>query len=106
MNTKEIVKDLAAARKISIAELERTLQIANGTISKWDKQNPSIIPLTKIANYFNVTTDYLIGREPTMTDKSNSKAQLLAAHIDDDVSDEEMAQILDYIELVKKANRN
>lgn len=62
MNAKDRVKELANQRKITIAELERTLHIANGTIGKWDKQNPSIEPLNKIADYFDVTTDYLLGR--------------------------------------------
>ncbi|GEP21144.1 hypothetical protein FC71_GL001023 [Latilactobacillus sakei subsp. carnosus DSM 15831] len=64
-NTKERVKELASEHHITIAELERTLKIANGTIGKWDKQNPSIEPLTKIADYFDVTTDYLLGRNQT-----------------------------------------
>lgn len=62
MNTKDRIKQLAAQRKITIAELERKLHIANGTIGKWDKQNPSIEPLKKLADYFGVTTDYLLGR--------------------------------------------
>ena len=66
MNTKDRIKQLAAQRKITIAELERKLHIANGTIGKWDKQNPSIEPLKKLADYFGVTTDYLLGRTDTL----------------------------------------
>lgn len=65
MNTKELIKQLATERKITIAELERKLGIANGTIGKWDKQNPSIEPLKKLADYFDVSVDYLLG----VTDK-------------------------------------
>lgn len=44
LNTKEIIKQLATNRKITIAELERVTNIANGTIGKWDKQNPQLNP--------------------------------------------------------------
>ncbi|MDA9472680.1 helix-turn-helix domain-containing protein [Enterococcus sp. 5H] len=75
MNAKDRVKELAAQRKMTIAELERKLNIANGTIGKWDKQNPSIEPLNKLADYFGVTTDYLLGRESsgTITESDLSK---------------------------------
>lgn len=77
INTKERVKELASKRRITIAELERTLKIANGTIGKWDKQNPSIEPLTKIADYFNVTTDYLLGRNQTPEDATEKETKEL-----------------------------
>lgn len=63
MSIKSRIKDLASGRHISIAELERSLDFANGSISKWDKQSPSSDRLLKVANYFGVTTDYLLGRE-------------------------------------------
>lgn len=76
-NTKERVKELASEHHITIAELERTLKIANGTIGKWDKQNPSIEPLTKIADYFDVTTDYLLGRNQTPKDATEKETKEL-----------------------------
>lgn len=76
-NTKERVKELASDHHITIAELERTLKIANGTIGKWDKQNPSIEPLTKIADYFDVTTDYLLGRNQTPKDATEKETKEL-----------------------------
>lgn len=76
-NTKERVKELASDHHITIAELERTLKIANGTIGKWDKQNPSIEPLTKIADYFDVTTDYLLGRNQTPKDATEKESKEL-----------------------------
>lgn len=62
MNTKDIIKDLASNKKITIAELERKLDFSNGTINKWNKQTPSSDKLAKVANYFDVSTDYLLGR--------------------------------------------
>ncbi len=62
MNTYERVKKLAIARKMSIAELERVLNLSNGMISKWGKSKPNSEPLSKVADYFDVSTDYLLGR--------------------------------------------
>ena len=41
MDLRDNIKELATQRKISIAELERTLGFGNGSISKWNKQSPS-----------------------------------------------------------------
>lgn len=57
------IKDLAAERKMTIAELERKLEFGSGTISRWDVRNPGIDKIAKVADYFNVSTDYLSGRE-------------------------------------------
>ena len=46
---------------MTIAELERKLDFSQGSISKWDKQSPSSERLQKVANYFSVSTDYLLG---------------------------------------------
>lgn len=97
MNTKEIVKQLAEKNKMTIAEVERKSGIANGTIGKWDKQNPSIEPLQKLANFFNVSTDYLLGRE----DKNVNKAKNMFAFDGEIVTDEEY----DFLKSVLAAKR-
>lgn len=43
--------------------LERDLGFGKGTISKWDKSSPSSDKLQKVADYFHVSVDYLLGRE-------------------------------------------
>lgn len=65
MSIKSRIKDLANTHHISIAELERKLDFANGSVTKWDKQSPSAERLQKVADYFDVTTDYLLGRTNT-----------------------------------------
>ena len=63
MTTFDRIKKLADEHKISIAELERKLEFGNGIIRRWDKQNPASDKIVKVANFFDVTTDYLLGRE-------------------------------------------
>lgn len=63
MKTKDIIKHLAQNKQLTLAELERKLDISNGTIGKWDVRKPNTEPLEKVADYFNVSTDYLLGRD-------------------------------------------
>ena len=65
MSIKNRIKDLANQRHQSIAEIERYLSFGNGTIAKWDTRSPSSEKLQKVADYFNVSVDYLLGRTDT-----------------------------------------
>lgn len=62
MGLRDVIKNLAVKKKISVAELERTLGFGNGSISKWNKQSPSVDKLNKVADYFDVSVDSLLGR--------------------------------------------
>lgn len=68
MNTYLIIKNLADQQKISVSELERKLNLSNGSISKWAKSKPNSKYLEKVADYFNVSTDYLLGRNKDVDD--------------------------------------
>ncbi|OQR15195.1 helix-turn-helix domain-containing protein [Ligilactobacillus salivarius] len=70
MNLRDRIKELANQRKVSVAELERTLGFGNGSISKWNKQSPSTEKLKQVADYFQVSLDYLVGRSDDKYDLS------------------------------------
>lgn len=57
------LKELRAEKQISQAELAAILNISNRTISMYEQGNsePNVETLAKIAAYFYVSTDYLIG---------------------------------------------
>ncbi|EOJ70172.1 cro/CI family transcriptional regulator [Enterococcus faecalis EnGen0337] len=57
------VKKLADNQKISIVELEEKLNFSRNSLYAWKKSKPSIDKLEAVANYFGVSTDYLLGRE-------------------------------------------
>lgn len=71
------IKELANEKHISLAQIERDLDFSNGVISTWRKSNASQDKILKVANYFNVSTDYLLGR----TD--NRKLDKTSADIED-----------------------
>lgn len=56
------IKLLSDEKKMSFAELERKLGFANSSIRKWDERTPGIDKIQKVADYFDVSTDYLLGR--------------------------------------------
>ena len=55
------IRVLANKKKISIAELERTLGFSNGMISKWDVAIPNASNLYKVAKFFGVSVEDLMG---------------------------------------------
>lgn len=61
MSLSDRIQRLSEANGISQSELEKTLGFGKGTISKWKGSTaPSADKLLKIAEYFDVTIDYLM----------------------------------------------
>lgn len=63
MNTYEIIKELAKKKKISIRQLEMRFGYSNGYLAKWKTNTPNADELPRLADYFGVSVDYLLGRE-------------------------------------------
>ena len=51
---------LCKERSTSVPKLEKELGFSNGSMYNWDKNSPSIDKLQKVADYFTVSTDYLL----------------------------------------------
>lgn len=62
MSLVEKIKSLCEEKKVTIAEIERKTGISNGQIRRWDNSSPKIDNVRKVAEYFDVSTDYLLGR--------------------------------------------
>ncbi|EMF0107946.1 helix-turn-helix transcriptional regulator [Enterococcus hirae] len=63
MNTYEIIKELAKEKGLSIRQLEINFGYSNGYLGSWKRQTPNSIELARLADYFDVSVDYLLGRE-------------------------------------------
>ena len=73
------IKELCAERGISINKLEVDLGVGLSSIQKWKStSSPSVEKVIKVATYFDVSVDYLLGR----TDIKGSASELLG---DDDI---------------------
>lgn len=73
MSLVEKIQKLCRNDKISLSKLEQTLGFGNGSIYKWDTNSPSANKVIKVAQYFKVTTDYLL-----LEDTEESQAFLLS----------------------------
>ena len=61
-STFEIVKDLCEKQRISLNALEDKLKLGKNSLYGLKRNQPSAERLQQIADYFNVSTDYLLGR--------------------------------------------
>ncbi len=61
----ERLKDLRIEKELSALKLSKELGVDDNTILRWEKgiMIPNIINLYKIAVFFGVSTDYLVGLE-------------------------------------------
>ncbi|MCK1259854.1 helix-turn-helix domain-containing protein [Streptococcus suis] len=60
--TFEKIKELADKQGISLNQLEEKLGFSRNTIYNMKKSTPNVERVSKIADYFNVSTDFLLGR--------------------------------------------
>lgn len=72
------LKELRTSHNISGAKLSEDLHIHRGTLSNWElgRRTPDPETLLKIANYFNVTVDHLLGNDKDDTDVFNLKGDV------------------------------
>ena len=80
------------------------LSITKGMVSKWESN--SIEPKTRmikaIAETFHVSLDQMLGLN---VPEKPSTVETIAAHIDDDLTEEEMAEIKKYIQFIKSQRK-
>lgn len=103
----ERVKKTAKERGLSLLQLNEKAKLGKNAIYKWSKQKPSTENLQKVATVLHVSVDYLLGRtdnpEPLSEQPAKQRtSDLLAAHIDDDATPDQVQDIIDYIEFKKR----
>lgn len=101
----ERIKELRKSKKMSQSELGKFIGVSQTTVTAWEngRAEPSSSYVAKLATFFNVSTDYLLGRNPKENDlkTADKNVRLIAAHIDDGTTPEEMNDILTYIDFIK-----
>ena len=60
--TFEIVKELCRRQGISLNTLEERIGFSRNSLYSWKNSEPKPKKLNAVADYFNVSTDYLLGR--------------------------------------------
>ena len=72
--TFEKVRELAKKHGLSLNQVEEKLGYSKNTLYSLKRQKVSSERLQEIADYFNVSTDYLLGRTDNPTIASNGDA--------------------------------
>ena len=79
----ERIKELRISRNLNQVQLGEALWVTKQTISNWENDNiqPSVTMLIKIAKYFGVSTDYLLGMDNNRSINVNNLSETQIAHI-------------------------
>ncbi len=74
------IKELRKQNSITAKKLGEAVNVAESTISLYEsgKRSPDYATLIKIADYFNVSLDYLLGRETEKTEQPTEYGELSA----------------------------
>ncbi len=82
----ERLKELRSREKVTQEELAKIIGVERSTVGKYESAKKEVIPsvdvLSRIADFFHVSTDYLLGRTNDPTDYDNGD---LIAEIPDHV---------------------
>lgn len=76
------IKELRKSKRMTQKDLALAMNVSQQTVGAWETERaiPGADTLSELANYFNVTTDYLLGR-PEKKDDDTKTADIK----DDDV---------------------
>lgn len=83
------IKTLRLSRNLNQVQLADALNVSKQTVSNWENNNilPSIEMLIKIADYFSVSTDYLLERNQKRYIEVSNLSDTEVAHIQQLIDD-------------------
>ena len=87
-------KALCKKNKITLAFLESELGLKKSTSSNWNKKNPNADTVLKISNYFNVSTDYLLGKSVEIFNNNIGLSQEILYILNACENNEELTHVL------------
>ncbi|EGS9514975.1 helix-turn-helix transcriptional regulator [Listeria monocytogenes] len=79
-------------------DISKILGISRGAYSHIEngRNEPDMETIVKLADIFEVSTDYLLGKS------NNGLVDIIAAHIDSNATEEDMKKILEYIDFIQQ----
>lgn len=107
MNFADKIKQLRNSKNMSLEQLSVEFsrkydsKISKSSISRWENNQakPDIDDANIYADFFSVSLDWLMDRQ------TPEKIETIAAHIDEDVTEEEMEDIRNYIKFIKSQRK-
>lgn len=98
------LKELRKSKELTQAELAKLFSLGESTISFYEsnKRTPDYELLKQIADYFNVSIDYLLGRSNVRNPEENKVITKAFHSIDiEGLPDEAIKQVEEYVEFIK-----
>ena len=85
----ENIRMLRQARNLSQVDLAKALNVTKQSVSNWENDNiqPSIDMLTRLADFFSVSTDYLLGLDQKKYVEVTGLSETEIAHISAIIND-------------------
>ncbi|MDG4985144.1 helix-turn-helix transcriptional regulator [Lactococcus lactis] len=96
----EQIKSLAKSRNITMKDLALKLGFSENLFYTWKKTNPKASDLEKVADYFHVSVDYLLGRDDKEPELPNLSVEQILDSVENysggelSESDREMLRII------------
>lgn len=97
------IKFLANERKLSLNQVEEQMGYSKNTLYKLKYQKPGTERLEQLADYFNVSTDYLLGREKAEEDPTQMMFRLNLEGFSDAEAEEMKAELTKFSEMLKNS---
>lgn len=74
----ERIKELRTGKHMTQSELAKFANVTQQTVGAWErgKASPGVEIITKLANFFNVSTDYLLGETNEKYKQDDSKVDI------------------------------
>lgn len=111
----KIIKQLRKERDITQADLAKAVGVTTSSIGMYETgvRNPSYDVIVKLAKYFNVSTDFLLGNTasgielelPDFEEEDTSELKILFDKIRD-LSEDDQKRINAIVEAFKRENQN
>lgn len=97
------IKELRVEKGLTLKKLGEKLNLGESTMSMYESgnRNPDYDTLSKIAEIFNVSTDYLLGRTDQRKPEKYEPETIAAHHDGDEWTEEELEDIERFKEFVK-----
>ncbi|MEG1256855.1 helix-turn-helix transcriptional regulator [Clostridium sp.] len=106
----ERLKELRESKGLTQEQISEVINVTRPTIAGYETKGkqPDYDKLKTLADYFNVSVDYLLGHSDTRTPqikeepkKFSTKVETIAAHLDDkNLTDDKIDKIKDYIDFL------
>lgn len=92
MTLVEKIRELANRKNMNLPQLEIELGFGNGTISRWKTSSPNTDKLKKVADYFGVSMDSLLDRDPSNVELNKRDEKDIARRLEETLSELEQGQ--------------